>query len=283
MDNLNVLFWNIGKKDVAAEVVALTLQHNTDVLVLIENTIPVNELLLGLNASGNRYFFCKSNVRGISIYTSFNNASFEQKDTSSAFVSLVELKMLRKTLLFGAVHLPSKLTAGSAAHHAFVVRHVRKEIEDVEQASGHSNTILVGDFNMNPFEEGMVQPDAFNAAMCRQIAGNYKRSVSGIGTGGSVGYKYFYNPMWSFLCDLSRFCPGTYYYYANDFNNDYRWNMLDQVLIRPDLIPNFVSDDLRIFDKDAKGRMLIDTSRKSKSKTQIFDHLPVFFTLDLTK
>ena len=116
--------------------------------------------------------------------------------------------------------------------------------------------------------------------MTRKIAGRDSRRVGGLGMNESLRFPYFYNPMWSFMGDLSKYSPGTFYYHANDAENHYRWHMLDQVLIRPSLIPTFVPDSLKILDINESGSLLINEDKGRGSKSQLCDHLPVTFSLD---
>jgi len=271
------------EKDFCEEISFYAQKHEIDVIVLLEDLIPQAKVLTTLNNKFAKYFFCKNNNRHISIYTSFDKRSFEFKKTQSKYLSLVEFRFFKKSILFGGIHLPSKLTLPSGVSQAFVAHETKLEVESIENEIGHTNTILVGDFNMNPFELGMVEPNGFNSVMSRQVASAIMRKVSGLGTGSSKEYQYFYNPMWSFLGDLSNFSPGTYYFYENSFDNHYRWNMLDQILIRPSLISNFTSKSLQIIESDAHGNSLIDDKTKTKAKSQLCDHLPVIFSMDLTK
>ena len=280
---MNILFWNINKRDVKDLISDFILKYKVDILVLIENNINHVELLLTLNDKKVRYNFCSHNKRGISIYSTFNKVYFEKIETESSFLSLLKFNFKDKEILFGGIHLPSKLQSISTSGYSNIARRIHTEIKKNELKLGHTNTLLVGDFNMNPFENGMVEPDAFNATMCRDIVESKERVVSGVGRGrnNSLRHLYFYNPMWSFLGDLSPYRPGTYYHYQNDIENNFRWNMLDQVLIRPALIANFDSESIVIIDKDIKGNDLINSRAKSRSKGQRCDHLPVFFSMDI--
>jgi hypothetical protein len=283
MDFVNILFWNIGEKDFGDEIAAYAQKHEIDIIVLLEDHIPQTKLLTTLNKKANKYYFCNSNRRRISIYTSFDSRSFKVKETNSSYLSLVEFEFLRKKILFGGIHLPSKLTLSTSESQAYVAHEVKLEVEFIEDKIGHTNTVLVGDFNMNPFELGMVAPNGFNSVMSRQIASAIRRKVSGLGIGSSRDYHYFYNPMWSYLGDLSNFSPGTYYFYEDSFDNHYRWNMLDQILIRPSLMGNFVANSLQIIESDVNGNALIDDTKRTRAKEQLCDHLPVVFSMDLTK
>ena len=145
---------------------------------------------------------------------------------------------------------------------------IRKKEDEV----GHTRTVLVGDLNMNPFEDGVVSSTGLHAVMTRKIAEKKSRIVQ------DNEYLYFYNPMWSLFGDGSKGPPGTYYYYKAE-HKVYFWNIFDQVLLRPDLIDFFSNDDLMILDSDGKNVLL--SSQGIPDINVASDHLPIYFTLNL--
>ncbi|MGK7886386.1 MAG: hypothetical protein AB4057_17405, partial [Crocosphaera sp.] len=70
--------------------------------------------------------------------------------------------------------------------------------------------------------------------------------------------------------------PGTYYLRQSQ-HKVYFWNILDQVLIRPELLEHFRVEDLEIVDFD--GNVSFLTSQGYPNKRQYSDHLPIKFTL----
>lgn len=283
MDLLNILLWNIGKRDLSSTISFYAYKYKIDILILVEDQIPHAQLLNTLNAGISKYNWCSTNSRGISFYSTFNNTGFSAVHTDSAFVSMIQFSLVRKSLLISGVHFPSMRTVRTEAGRASIARAIRADIERAESLTKLNNTILAGDFNMNPFETAMVEADAFNSVMSMTIAGRVYRKVAGLRMNRSLDYPYFYNPMWSFMGDLSKYSPGTYYHHDDNVENHYKWNMLDQVLIRPSLIPNFVPESLRILDTNESGALLINENKGKAHKSQLCDHLPVTFSLDLTK
>ena len=88
-------------------------------------------------------------------------------------------------------------------------------------------------------------------------------------------YDYFYNPMWNFLGDKNS-VPGTYYY-AKSIHYNEPWNTFDQVLIRPQLLDNFVYSDLKILTR-IKNKELYN---HKTNKLFISDHLPILININL--
>ena len=145
-----------------------------------------------------------------------------------------------------------------------------KEIVRVEDAVGHQRTVVVGDLNMNPFEDGMIGAPALHAVMTRQLARRVQRTVQG------KAYRFFYNPMWGYFGDRSPGPPGTYYLRSSKPGN-YFWNIYDQVLLRPALMDRLAR--LEVLQHDGSASLL--TRRGLPAETNGSDHLPVFFQLDV--
>lgn len=125
---------------------------------------------------------------------------------------------------------------------------------------------------MNPFEAGVVSAAGLHGVMSRRIAQRGARVIQ------KRKWPFFYNPMWSLLGDESPGPPGTYYYTRPE-HKVFFWNMFDQVLIRPDLLHLFNSEDLEILQSD--GDISFLSSRGLPDRNVASDHLPIFFKLDL--
>jgi endonuclease/exonuclease/phosphatase family metal-dependent hydrolase len=146
-----------------------------------------------------------------------------------------------------------------------------RRITDAEKAIGHSRTVVIGDFNMNPFESGVVGSEGFHAIMARAIAAQETRTVLG------EDRHFFYNPMWSLLGDMSVGPPGTYYYQSSA-PVSYFWHMFDQVLLRPSLAHSLQRNDLAILT-EAGDQSLLD--RHGRPDRRVSDHLPIFIRLNV--
>ena len=155
----------------------------------------------------------------------------------------------RDSILLAGVHLPSKLYT-SDADQALLCVDLCRDLAFQEDKLGHARTVLVGDFNMNPFEHGVASSRGLNAVMTRAIAGRGSRIVD------SKDHRFFYNPMWNHFGDSGPNPPGTYYYEGSP----HMWNMFDQVLVRPALLDRFVDGELRVLDA-VKGLKLINNRK----------------------
>ena len=175
----------------------------------------------------------------------------------------------RTEILLAVLHFQSRRSWTSSAQ-ALQAPVTQREISETEDTVGHRRTLLVGDFNMNPFDLGMIGAQALNAVMARDLVQNEERTVAG------QSYRYFYNPMWGHFGDRTPGPPGTHFYPAASPEGVY-WNMFDQVLLRPALMDSLV--ELRIVDSDGQSSLVTERGRPRSSTAS--DHLPILFRLDL--
>jgi hypothetical protein len=260
------LFWNLARKPLEDLVVNIVREESVDVVILAECEISLPTLLRRLGSFHLGAGFC----RRIKILTRFSS-KFLTPVFESERVSIRRLALPKRVeVLLAAVHLPSKLYfsgASQAGECAVLAKHIAEQ----ERLAGHRRTILVGDFNMNPFEVGLISASGLHGVMSRSVARQGVRAIQG------RSYPFFYNPMWNHLGD-DREPAGTYYYERAEHVN-YFWNVFDQVLVRPDLMDNLKPGRVAILTK-AGGRSLL-TNEGRPDKLTASDHLPVLFVLDL--
>ncbi len=169
-------------------------------------------MLPALNRREAAFHFPFSGEQGIAIYTRFSPDFLKPVRESERFsIRTLALPNLPPIVL-AAVHFPSKRywSAESQASECF---ELGKAIEQVEKDVGYRRTILVGDFNMNPFETGIVSSGGLNSVMSRRIASRVSRTVQG------RDYHFLYNPMWSHFGDARADTAGSYYYDAGQHVN----------------------------------------------------------------
>jgi hypothetical protein len=151
--------------------------------------------------------------------------------------------------------------------------HFGDALAAAEEAAGHARTVLVGDLNMNPYDDGVVVTRGLHAVPTRAIARREARRVK------FESNVFFYNPMWRHFGERPEGHAGTYYYSSPKARADF-WNIYDQVLLRPELLPHFRDEDLEVLHNDsAAGVSLL---RKGiPDHGGISDHLPILFRLQL--
>jgi exonuclease III len=267
-----ILFWNTNRNDVEEIVRFIVRQCSIDIIILAESELDDSHLLERLSRDNEKcYSMAPGIVERLHIYSRFDPKNIEPIHDSYYMAIRHIVNPWHPSFLLVAVHLPSKLYE-EEYDQLVMCFGIVKHIERAEENIGHTRTILVGDFNLNPFESAMVGAEGFHAIMDRNIAKKGSRSVKG------EKYKYFYNAMWSSLGDESKGPPGTYYYDTGRHLN-YYWNTFDQVLIRPELLDYFRYDKLNVLT-EINGCSLISKNGIPDNKLGS-DHLPVVFEINI--
>lgn len=247
-------------------------RYGVDVFMFAECEIPPADLLKTLNQDTVVYEYAQNiGCQKITFFTRFSTDFLRiRRENSRMTIRHLALPGLKDVLL-GVLHLPSKLYWRDASQSSECYE-VSRMIQETELQVGHSRTILVGDFNMNPFEEGFVSAVGLNAVMCKGIAQREARTVQG------KLYPFFYNPMWSHIGDETPGPPGTYYRSSSEHVN-YFWNAFDQVLVRPHLLRYLDRDFVEVLKSDGVRPLLTTNGLPDSSLAS--DHLPILFRLNL--
>lgn len=271
---MNILFWNTQKKDfLLDEIVCLAHKHDIDILVLAECSIKNTALLLKLNAQKSDYFLSPDLIcKKIQVFTKFPSRFIHSVHGDLRW-SIRKIQLpLREDFLLVVVHLLSKVNWGDESLKEAVYL-LKNTIEEKEQELGTRRTVVIGDFNMNPFEKAMVSTTGFHAVMDANIAKKSSRVVQ------AKEYPYFYNPMWGFYGDYGKGeASGTHYYRSSE-HVCYFWNIFDQVLIRPAMMDEFEPDSLEILTGNNGSNYL--RSNKTPNKTLFSDHLPIKLSFNI--
>jgi hypothetical protein len=168
--------------------------------------------------------------------------------------------------LLGLVHGVDMRNYDEAARQS-VAQLLADDFRFVGSQQGHNRLILMGDFNMNPFDSGMNLAAGLNAMMTRACVKNGKRTFL------EKEYDFYYNPMWGLLGDRSAGPAGTVYDTSNQ--GPYGWSVLDQVLVSHALVSQF--SDVQIITK-AGAVSLVDSNGRP-DKRVASDHLPILTVL----
>ena len=179
-------------------------------------------------------------------------------------------------LLF-VVHLDSALHKDERARNARV-QGLSSQLRQFEERCNEEQrekilpcyeAIVVGDFNLHPFSEGIVGMHGFNAVFDLYKAKDGVRKYNG------ESLKFYYNPMWK-LMGKSDQALGTYYSASDSSDCSFYWYTFDQVLIRPSLISRFIWDEFEIITEIGKKKL---TKNGKIDKKVYSDHLPIKFEI----
>lgn len=263
---LTFLFWNINRKSLADRVARLARAHAADVVVLAECEFGPGDFE---RAAGGPFGYVSPPGKRLRVWSAVPGAVWDLGVDAPRWQIFRVRRPASDEVLIAATHLPSKLHATPADQH-LMTRLFAADIEQEERNRQHARTILVGDLNMNPFEEGVAGAGHLHAVMTRGKAGEATRAVGG------RTFNMFYNPMWGSFGDRTPGPPGTYYAGPTGAVS-YFWEMPDQVLLRPGVMDRLT--DLAILDTDGTDTLLSRDGFPDRERGS--DHLPLFFRVDV--
>lgn len=267
---MNFMFWNTARNPTINSYLELLIQSkDCDIVALAEYEDDTFELLERLGQHGLVFYpiptIC---CERIDLFVKFT-PNFVETLFETNYYTIQ--KLLHPSLGFLAVafvHFPSPLHTTERERSYAAIR-FREDLEATESRFQIDRTIVAGDFNLNPFEPAMLSADAFHSVPSREIASQETRIVQ------NRRRTMFYNPMWNFFGDKEH-PPGTYYYRDSGYECVF-WNMFDQVIVRPHLIPHLDLTEIQILT-EAGGQSLLDHNGLP-NKSTISDHLPLFFSI----
>ena len=276
---MRILFWNTGRRPVVELLRDVCRRRDLDVLVLAEMAGPVGDVVAQLNQDAEHAYFSAhdglSNAvkRPLHVLTRLPEGSVRALRDSAGITVKQVFPVIGPDFTIVAVHLRSKLFQDQD-DQASRARSFSMRIEAIEGQVGHRRTLVIGDFNMNPFERGLVNFDCFHAVMSRKTAQRLSRNFDGHERG------FFYNPMWNHFGDHPPSPPGSYHR-GGSGQTEYFWHLFDQVLLRPDLLEYFADDGLEILTRI--GQQSLVNQDGIPDPRMGSDHLPLFLELSIER
>ena len=241
----------------------LVIGNRIDCVILAEYSADASDLICTLSFHG--FVMTPQCTVGCKRITILSKSPLEPGQQNTNF----SLQIVPGSFILCCVHLPSNIYEDAVDKRPFLIKEIIEAITNTELKNNMENTIITGDFNINPFSMECIQADLFNSMPHYDIANNKVKTIYG------KDYFPFYNPMWRFLGDCSQ--PfGTYYHEKNGISNIY-WHILDQVMIRPSLRERFLDDSLKIITESISWSLLDENGHPDSTK--VSDHLPIMFEL----
>lgn len=263
---LRVLFWNVNRKDLRHLLGRLASETESDLVVLLENGNTSFETLATLTSSDPNFYLPSSfSPLRFQVFCRLPHLQAEEIHGANR-ISFWRIGNSKTETVFAFVHGPDKRNYDDDARTAWAIE-VRREIEWVNEKWSNRKTVVLGDFNMNPFERGMDLASGFNAVSTQKCAMGRSRKQFG------KNYDHFYNPMWSCFGDLSDGPPGTFF--DRSAQGNFGWSILDQVLISSTVLDRFL--DVRIIDR--VGSTLLFRKNGTPNSKIASQHFPILLSL----
>lgn len=260
---MKLLFWNTNKRPLVEEIAELISERDCCIYAFAEvSEETIDNVVILLNE---RYDIacaqydtpgCERIRLIVRISTTKVSLLNQHK-----YYSLIKVKISNQFIIVGFVHFPSKYS-----HSHDEIRRASEllcsNIAIEEERYGIDESIVIGDFNVDPFEMPMISftgMGATNGIAC---------SKRGVVTRSEERRKLFYNPMWV-LYSKNKERPGSFKY-SRLGEDVVSWHFLDQVVIRPSLIESFDFESLELIEGSENFNYLNRNMAPALS-----DHIPL--------
>lgn len=264
---MNLLFWNLNRNSNIENYVAnIITEQSIDIAVFCEyNNVDFDKVCLLLDS----HYSHHDGMGGCNKVTLLaqNDISVNVSREHSRYTIYTCIVNTTPYILTGA-HLPDN-SHSCAEDRKNVIRELIKDLTEQERKDHISNTIIVGDFNCNPFDEELIQKDCFNAVLFKELIKSQETV-----TYSRKKYKRFYNPMIHYISENTMNYGS--YYYGSGINALY-WNCFDQVIVRKSLVDAIQSIK---FCKSIKNLSLMN---RLTPNDNISDHLPLLINFERIK
>jgi exonuclease III len=265
-----ILFWNVNKKDLTKFVCALAKSTMADVIILNENLLESSKTLSALQKDVSPDFYIPTTISEISKarFHCFCRKPLLDISEVNALdrASVREFRIGSRRALLMLVHGVDVRNNDDYVRQEFA-HSLASDITFVKEQQNTNKLVVIGDFNMNPYDRGMTLATGLNAMMTRDCVAQKSRRRN------NKEYEFYYNPMWSLFGDNTVGPAGTIYDASNQ--GPYGWSMFDQVLIHHSIVEFF--HDVKIIDQ--AGEFLLKNARGRPDSNSASDHFPILVSL----
>lgn len=262
---LQIIFWNVNKKELTGFVCSITASTNADIVVLIENNVSTKKTLQALQTNVSQDFYypnviSKSDKR---FHCFCRNPGLDLSETHSGSRTSVRKFQIGEHKTFLVLVHGVDIRNYDPETRQSSAQLLADEMRFIQEEKRTNKLILLGDFNMNPFERGMNLATGLNAMMTKACV------KPGCRTFLNKSYDFYYNPMWSLFGDNTDGPAGTIYDTSNQ--GPYGWSMLDQVIIHHSVVGLFHS--VKILTEAGTESLMNKKGHPNADKAS--DHFPI--------
>ena len=259
---MNILFWNLKGNSISGYIKQCLVENSIDIALFSEyNGVDFAALEREMEFDY-RYIEGMGGCDKIALFIS--SAVIATINREQSRYVLYTIQCNGSKYIVAGVHLQDR-RSNDAAVRIETVGRLMNDIKNLEQSSKCRNTIVIGDFNANPYDDEMLQMNAFHAVLFKEVIRKSEtRTVSG------RAYRRLYNPIIHFISENNQNYGS--FYYSNGSSTPV-WHCLDQVLVGKALIDGI--KNLQYLKSIGKVSLL----KKIVPDKKISDHLPLFVQL----
>lgn len=171
----------------------------------------------------------------------------------------------KSAFTIAGVHLPAPPHA-TPSDRKDIIRDLIQDICEQENKVKNYRTIVIGDFNCNPFDEEITEKSSMNAVLFKPLINQQEVVIHQ-----SKKYRRFYNPILHYLSEDTNTYGSIY---RSNGNAQIYWNSYDQVMVRKCLSDCLY--DVKYLTS-INGRSLLKAVRPND---RISDHLPLLVVFE---
>jgi len=259
---VNILFWNLGNNENSSRIKKLMQEHSVDIAIFAEHD--KTDFIRLISECNNtlkmvyEYGGCKR-IRTI-IRSEYKYTVFQEE---SRYV-IYEIDTKESRFIISAVHLQDRRNYDSSARIATIGRLVN-DISTQEDKNKCKESIIIGDFNANPYDEELLQFNAFNAVLFKDVIRKSETRLYN-----ERRYRRFYNPVLDFISETEMNYGS---YYSTNHSSSPVWYCLDQALFSRSLVDSVMN--FRYIRKIG-SEDLVNTAGPLH---RISDHLPLIVSV----
>ena len=264
---LNILFWNLNRNSIEKNIVECLVENNIDIAIFTEcNAIDIVQIEKNL---GQMYVYIEGKQKDTKIKviakTTLEVTIIQQQNR----YSLCYVGYAIQEYLLEGIHLEDRRNYEIADRINLTIKPLVNDIEQAEKSFECDNTIVIGDFNAEPYSEELLSKYSFNAVLFKSII-EKREFTNPI----SLPRKRFYNPMLHYISEDTEMYGS--FYYADNYMTSY-WYCLDQVLVRKNLVD--MINQVEYLKKIGNTNLL----KNKVPDKNISDHLPLLIKLQEVK
>lgn len=261
---MNLLFWNLGGNNNTSLVKDLLIERNVDIAVFAEHGSTDFDAIN--DAAGFPYNTCDP-VNGAGKVRILLRDGFQGFEVfGQRRYTILTIRCVDNTKLnVVAVHLEDSRNDPQGVARRETVSSLVAALREQECEHSCNSSVVIGDFNVQPFSPELVWATQFNATSFKEVARRMSvKSVEG------RRFPFMYNPTLEHLSETKANCGS--YYRASGADSFY-WYCFDQAIVSQTLADTVAEYK---YLRQIGGISLIDDVAP---KSDISDHLPLFIRL----
>lgn len=252
------------KKDLSSYICSIAASTNADVVILLESPVSPQVILQALRQNVSQdFYYPRASEFDLRFHCFCRDPKLDLSEAHSAKrFNVRKLQIGAHATLLALVHGPDVRNYDYARRQEFIYNMVT-QLSYVKKNNNIDKLILLGDFNLNPFDEGMNLATGLNAMMTKACVKPRQRTYL------EEKYDFYYNPMWGLFGDTIEGPSGTIYDTSNQ--GPYGWSMFDQVILHHSVVEHFHA--VKILT-EAGATSLMNRMGRPDS-TNVSDHFPI--------